>query len=121
MANYLCPNSHLTVQDQRNIFQIRSMTNPLSSNRGDPKPCSTGCEEILENLTYFPLSSIKPRSSRKYRTFIKWNIERNKNSIEPMAEEHEENLYSDGFNGFSIDYIVNPMIPHDSINTHHGK
>ena len=35
MADYLCPNSQLTVEDQKEIFQIRSMTNPLPSNQGD--------------------------------------------------------------------------------------
>ena len=49
MADYLCPNSQLTVQDQKEIFQIRSMTNPLPANRGDPKPCSTGCGDLMEN------------------------------------------------------------------------
>ena len=49
MADYLCPNSQLTVQDQKDIFQIRSMTNTLPSNRGDPKPCSTGCGDFMEN------------------------------------------------------------------------
>ena len=49
MADYLCPNSQLTVQDQKDIFQIRSMTNPLPSNRGDPQPCSTGCGDLMEN------------------------------------------------------------------------
>ena len=53
MADYLCPNSHLTVQEQRDIFEIRSMTNPLPSNRGDPKPCGTGCGEILEKCHIF--------------------------------------------------------------------
>ena len=46
-------------------------------------------------------------------------MERNENSIEPMAGEHEENWLF-GPDGFSINYIVNPMIPHDSINTHTG-
>ena len=49
MADYLCPNSQLTVQDQKDIFQIRSMTNPLPANRGDPKPCSIGCGDLMEN------------------------------------------------------------------------
>ena len=49
MADYLCPNSKLTVQDQKDIFQIRSMTKPLPSNRGNPNPCSTGCGDIMDN------------------------------------------------------------------------
>ena len=68
----------------------------------------------IRKLPYFPLSSIKPRSSWKNRTFIKWNIERNLNSIEPMARKHEENLIF-WLDGFSIKYNLNPMIPHDSI------
>ena len=50
MADYLCPNSQLTVEDQKEVFQIRSMTNPLPSNRRDPILCSTGCGLMMENL-----------------------------------------------------------------------
>ena len=45
MADYLCPNSHLSVQDQRDIFQIRSRTNPLPANRGNPQLCACGEEQ----------------------------------------------------------------------------
>ena len=36
MADYLCLNKQLSVQDQRDLFQIRSRTNPLPANRGNP-------------------------------------------------------------------------------------
>ena len=40
----------ITVQDQKDIFQIRSMTNPLPSNRGNPNTCSTNCRDSIDNL-----------------------------------------------------------------------
>ena len=49
MADYLCPNNLLSVEDQRDIFQIRSQTNSLPANKGDPQPCPTGCGSILDN------------------------------------------------------------------------
>ena len=49
MADYLCPNNQLTVDEQVQIFQIRSHTNPLPSNRGQVVPCPTGCGETLNN------------------------------------------------------------------------
>ena len=42
MADYLCPNNQLSVQDQRDLFQIRSRTNPLPANRGNPLLCVCG-------------------------------------------------------------------------------
>ena len=47
MADYLCPNNQLSVQDQRDVFQIRSRTNPLPANRGNPQLCV--CREEQEN------------------------------------------------------------------------
>ena len=37
MVDYLCPYIHSSVQDQRDIFQIRSRTNLLPANRGNPQ------------------------------------------------------------------------------------
>ena len=34
---------------QENLFQIRSQTNALPANRGDPQQCPTGCGRILDN------------------------------------------------------------------------
>ena len=49
MAEYICPNDQLSVEDQRIVFQIRSRTNPIPANRGNPQLCSTGCGEYFEN------------------------------------------------------------------------
>ena len=47
MADYLCPNNQLSVQDQRDAFRIRSRTNPLPVYRGNPQLCL--CAENKEN------------------------------------------------------------------------
>ena len=49
MSDYLCPNNLLCVEEQRLLFQIRSQTNDLPANKGDPQPCLTGCGGILDN------------------------------------------------------------------------
>ena len=35
------------------------MTNPLPAKRGDPKPCSTGCGDLMENphIYLYPVSN----------------------------------------------------------------
>ena len=49
MADYLCPNDKLSVEDQRQIFEIRSQINPLPSNKGEKTYCATRCGEFLEH------------------------------------------------------------------------
>ena len=49
MADYLCPNSQLSVSEQLQIFHIRSQINPLPSNRALSVPCAAGCGEIMKN------------------------------------------------------------------------
>ena len=49
MSDYLCPNDQLTVDDKLLIFLIRSQSNPLPANRGDPQQCSRGCGNIKDN------------------------------------------------------------------------
>ena len=50
MAVYLRPNSHLSVQDQRDLFQIRSRTNPLPANRENPQLCLCGEEQVNSHI-----------------------------------------------------------------------
>ena len=49
MAEYLCPNIQLSVEEKRQIFQIRSQINPLPPKRGKQVFCLTGCGDILDN------------------------------------------------------------------------
>ena len=41
MADYLCPNNKLSVEDQKQINQIRSQINAIPSNRGEKTFCAT--------------------------------------------------------------------------------
>ena len=50
LADYLCPNNQLSVDDQVQIFQIRSQINPLPGNKGEREPCVTGCGELMSNF-----------------------------------------------------------------------
>ena len=50
MASYLYPNNYLSVENQRQIFQIRSRSNPLPANRGIIQHCSTGCGKLMDNI-----------------------------------------------------------------------
>ena len=67
MSDYLCPNDQLTVDDQRLIFQIRSQSNPLPANRGDPQPCSRGCGEIQDNCHIIQCSMLNKEDQGEYK------------------------------------------------------
>ena len=49
MADYLFPDSRLSLEDQLEIFSIRTRTNSLPSNWGTVTLCETKCGEILNN------------------------------------------------------------------------
>ena len=53
MADYLCPNNQLSVDEQVQIFKIRSQINPLQSNKGKVVPCITGCGKTMNNSHVF--------------------------------------------------------------------
>ena len=74
MADYLCPNTHLSVEEQRQIFQIRSKINPLLSNRGVTVFCVTGCGEILDNSHILQCKVLSPREQRSIEDLINGDI-----------------------------------------------
>ena len=49
IADYLLPKKFLELEDQREIFRIRSKTNRLPSNWGETVPCETACGQNLNN------------------------------------------------------------------------
>ena len=49
MADYLCPNTVISVEEQQQIFRIKSRVNPLPLNKGEVSLCEPGCESLLEN------------------------------------------------------------------------
>ena len=82
MSDYLCPNNQLTVDDQRLIFQIRSQSNPLPANRGEPQPCSRGCGEIQDNCHIVECSFLKKEEKRDYTLLINGTLHEMKNNLE---------------------------------------
>ena len=49
MADYLMPSSNIKLEDQIDIFKLRSRTNKLPSNWGEEVYCETGCAQFLTN------------------------------------------------------------------------
>ena len=86
MAEYLCPNNFLSVEDQREIFQIRSQTNALPANRGDPQPCLTGCGGILNNPHVFQCPIINKENIEDYDLLVNGTLNEMKNSLSHWKE-----------------------------------
>ena len=95
MADYLCPNSQLTVEDQKEIFQIRSMTNPLPSNRGDPKLCSTGCGFMMENLHIYLCPVLNPEHKGDLNKIINGTLHEMKEALSQWRENMKKIEYFD--------------------------
>ena len=95
MADYLCPNSQLTVEDQKEIFQIRSMTNPLPSNRGDAKLCSTGCGSMMENLHIYLCPVLNPENKGDLNKIINGTLQEMKEALSQWRENMKKIEYFD--------------------------
>ena len=74
MADYLQPNSMLNLKDQILMFQIRSETNPLPANRGDPGPCPMNCKNILDNLYILMCVILNQEDQTEYTLFLNGNM-----------------------------------------------
>ena len=95
MANYLCPNNYLSVENQRQIFEIRSRSNPLPSNRGVIQHCNTGCGEIMNNSHVFQCDVLNQDKQQDY------NIEMLTNgSLEEMKSAL--NIWNENMNKLEI-------------------
>ena len=53
MAEYLLPQSNISLEDQREMFSIRCRTNQMGANRGIEEYCETQCGQILNNSHIF--------------------------------------------------------------------
>ena len=89
MADYLCPNNHLSVQDQRDIFQIRSRTNPLPANKGNPMLCM--CGEEQENNHILQCDITNPGKKIQLDVLINGSLLEMKTTL-PQWRESIENL-----------------------------
>ena len=81
MADYLCPNNQLSVDEQRQIFQIRSQINPLPSNKGMVVPCPTGCGETMNNSHIFQCVVLNPEEQTSIEKLINGDIYEMKKTI----------------------------------------
>ena len=70
----LCPNNLLSVDDQIQIFQIRSQINPLPSNKGMVVPCPTGCGESMNNSHIFQCVVLNPEKHTSIKKLINGDI-----------------------------------------------
>ena len=70
------------MDDQRLIFQIRSQSNPLPANRGDPQPCFKGCGEIQDNCHIVEGSLLDKEDRRDYNLLINGTFHEMKNNLE---------------------------------------
>ena len=74
IADYLCPNNQLSVDDQVQIFQIRSQINPLPGNKGESEPCVTGCGEIMNNFHIFQCEILNTEEHTHIENLINGDI-----------------------------------------------
>ena len=87
MSDYLCPNDQLTVEDQRLIFQIRSQSNPLPANKGDPQPCLMfGCGDIHDNCHIIQCKALDKEDQGDYNLLINGTLHEMKNNLEQWKE-----------------------------------
>ena len=80
MANYICPNNYLSVENHRQFFEIIIRSNPLPSNRGVIQHCNSGFGEIMNNIHVFQCSVLNQDKLNIYYIEIltngslkKWN------------------------------------------------
>ena len=69
------------MDEQRQIFQIRSQINPLPSNKGMVVPCPTGCGETMNNSLIFQCVVMNPEEQTSIEKLINGDIYEMKNTI----------------------------------------
>jgi hypothetical protein len=80
MADYLSPNDILNLEDQIEIFQVRSETNSIPANIGNPGPCPMSCGEILQNPHILTCKNIE-ETSESYEMLINGNLNEMKKAL----------------------------------------
>ena len=87
MADYLSPNNQLSVQDQRDLFQIRSRTNSLPANKGTPLPCVCGADQ--DNYHILQCDIINPGEKIEIEDFINGSLSNMKTTLCQWRESME--------------------------------
>ena len=96
MADYLCPNDQLSVEDQRMVFHIQSRTNPIQANIGNPQLCPTGCRYILENPHILSFEIFNPESKFDINNLLNGSLNEIRISLIQWKENMKkiESIYS---------------------------
>ena len=74
MADYLCPNSILNLEEQWLLFQIISETNSIPANVGGTEPCPLNCGEHFENHHILIYKNMNKPSSETYELLLNGNL-----------------------------------------------
>ena len=91
MADYLMPQSNMSIKDQRELFSIRCRTNKLGANRGIIELCETNCGQILNNSHIFKCEKLNENRPTKFdfdKVFNGYIIEK-KQHLKVWRENHE--------------------------------
>ena len=96
------------MDEQVQIFQIRSHTNPLPSNRGQIVLCPTGCGKTLNKTTYFTVCCFESRKTSIYWESFNGDIYEMKKDISYVESKHTENRRNN-LAGFNL-IFVNPNL-----------
>ena len=81
MADFLCPNDKLSVEDQIQIFQIRSQINHLPSNKGEQTYCATRCGEFFENSHFLQCTILNQVEENDIEDLINGDINTMKTAL----------------------------------------
>ena len=73
MADYLLPNKYLELEDQRDIFKIRSKTNRLPSNWGETVLCETACGQTLSNEHILSCNILNDQETEEFTLELIYN------------------------------------------------
>ena len=82
MADYLCPNSLLSVEEQMQLFQIRSRVNPLPAKRGETRICLAGCGNLLDNEHILNSLILNPEEQYNTNILINGNLHEMKKLVQ---------------------------------------
>ena len=73
IADYLLPNKILMLEDQREIFRIRSKTNRLPPNWGESVMCETACGQALSNEHILSCRILNNHKSEEFQMNLIYN------------------------------------------------
>ena len=101
IADYLLPKKFLELEDQREIFRIRSKTNRLPSNWGETVPCETACGQNLNNEHILSCSILNDPKSKdlELNMIYNGNVEEKIKSTSRIYKQYgkEKQIPSSGF------------------------